>query len=552
MIRLNEIKFDLYEKFDHDSIVKKIANKMKIKTAHVTAYKIIRESIDARKGIHFSYTIDVQVAGEEALLRKGFNKAPDRAKPFHECLDGVAKGKIANAKRPVVIGFGPAGMFCAMQLALAGLNPIVFEMGEPVEQRVETVERFWKKGQLNEKSNVQFGEGGAGTFSDGKLTTRIKDNRVSLVLETLIEAGAPEHIAYTHKPHIGTDVLISVVKNIRKKIIDLGGTIYFNSEVTELKIDALEKRVIGVLVNGKDWCESPWVVGATGHSSRKFFECLHESGLKIEAKPFAVGVRIEHPQAVINASQFGRHHRHEKLGAAEYKLSYSTQNGKSVYSFCMCPGGKVVGSASEEGMQVVNGMSYSQRDLFNANSALLVTVETSDFESDHPLAGIAFQRNLEKMAYEVAGGNYLAPAQSLGAFLQSDLSTFTSPFAHYASMGIDYEEAMNALKPTYEPEVSLCDLRAILPYKVTEALLEAIPYFGSRIQGFDDPRAILTGVETRSSSPVRVVRRPDTLESESHCGFYPCGEGAGYAGGITSSAVDGIKIAESIIKDVIK
>lgn len=549
MIRVTEIKFHLSETFCDESIRKKIAQKLKVKPNQVIDYKIIRESIDARKEIQLSYTIDVNVEGEKSLIKRGFKLAPVSPIPIHEGLSLEDKLKLSKASRPIVIGFGPAGMFCALQLALCGLKPIVFEMGEAVDQRLESVEKFWDVGILNEKSNVQFGEGGAGTFSDGKLTTRIKDQRVSLVIDAFIQSGAPDQIAYAHKPHIGTDILIGVVKNIRERIQSLGGEVYFNSEVTDILIEKESNSVVGVEINGGKCFKSNRVVCATGHSARNFFELLYKKNISIEQKPFAVGFRIEHPQKIINASQYGKQHGHDKLGAAEYKLSYTCESGKSVYTFCMCPGGRVVGSASEEGLLVVNGMSYSARDLVNANSALLVTVETKDFQSDHPLAGMAFQREIERKAFVMGAGNYCAPIQRLGNFLKSNESYDGS---HYMGLGVDYDLEMNALTPTYTPKTVEVNLEELLPSGVIESLREAIPYFGKKINGFDDPRAILTGVETRSSSPVRVLRDSESYQSISHKGLFPCGEGAGYAGGITSSAVDGIKIAEFIIKDVLK
>ncbi len=532
MIRINEIKFSLDEPFTHERLVKKLAQKAKVKTEDVQSVDIVRESIDARKGIQLTYTVDAVIRNEKHYRHLKDKQAPAPHRAVHETLTAEQRRKIEAGSSPVVIGLGPAGLFCALELARAGARPMVVEMGEPVNRRDKSVETFWETGVLNPKSNVQFGEGGAGTYSDGKLTTRIKDKRVETVLKELIAAGAQPEIAYKQKPHIGTDVLKHVVVNLRETIIALGGKVYFDAEVTDLLVDPDRGCVTGVVVNGTERIEADAVVAATGHSARAFYKCLYDKHLILTPKPFAVGVRIEHPQEVIDKAQYGRHYKHPKLGAAEYKLSYRATNGRSVYSFCMCPGGKVVASASEMGRLVVNGMSYSKRDLYNANSAMLVTVEPEDFPSAHPLAGIEFQRAIEARAYAVAG-DYKAPIQTVGAFLGSDALTD--------------EPSFEQLVPTYRPGTVEAELAELFPESVVSALKEAIPYFGQKIAGFDDARALMTAPETRSSAPVRIERLPDTYEATTLKGFYPCGEGAGYAGGITSAAVDGIKVAEAIL-----
>ncbi|MGL5380780.1 NAD(P)/FAD-dependent oxidoreductase, partial [Clostridium sp.] len=420
-----------------------------------------------------------------------------------------------------------AGIFAALLLAEKGYKPLVIERGEDVDKRTITVDKFWETGELNLESNVQFGEGGAGAFSDGKLTTRIKDTRCDYVLKELVKAGAPEEITYIGKPHVGTDLLKEVVKNIRKKIISLGGEVRFSSKL-EI-INSKDGKVESIVVNGENIkCEN--LILAIGHSSRDTYTMLNDIGVFMEPKAFAIGVRIEHPQTVINKSQYGDAHEHPRLKAAEYRLTYQSKKlERAVYSFCMCPGGVVVAAASEENRLVSNGMSYHARDLDNANSALVVTVGPEDFEGDSALSGMEFQRHYEELAYKLGGGNHKAPVQLVGDFMNDKVS-----------------EKLGKVTPSYTAGYVFKDLRECLPSYVVEALKEAIVEFDRKIKGYGSADAVLTGIETRTSAPVR-IKRNDGLESISFEGLYPAGEGAGFAGGIISAAVDGLKVAEKII-----
>ena len=430
-------------------------------------------------------------------------------------------------ERPVIIGMGPAGLFAGLFLARNGYKPIVLERGDDVETRTAKINEFWNGGMLDTESNVQFGEGGAGTFSDGKLTTLINDRRCHTVLEEFVRAGAPEEILYKNKPHIGTDLLKSVVKNIRQEIIENGGEVRFRAKVTDFVIK--DGSVEAVIINDKERLNCRVVMLAIGHSARDTFKVLHDRGVKMTQKPFSIGVRIEHPQIIINKSQYGKFANHEKLGAADYKLAAHFDNGRSAYTFCMCPGGMVIAAASEENMVVTNGMSYHARDMENANSALLVGVNPEDFESSHPLAGVEFQRKWESLAFVLGGKNYKAPAQKVGDFLKDRPS-----------------DAIGDVRPTYNLGVTMTDLRGCLPKYVTDTLKMAIIAFDRKIKGFAYADAIMTGVETRSSSPIRIVR-DENFESNIK-GLYPIGEGAGYAGGIMSAAIDGLRAAEEIAK----
>lgn len=524
-IRINNLTLNIDE--DKDVLIKKICKKIKISSNNIKKLIIIKESLDARKKneIKFNYCVDIKCDNEKKIL----SKIKDNSIKFQE--DGnlfkLEKGNIKLNHRPVVVGFGPAGMLAALTLAKNGYKPVVFERGEDVDRRTNTVEEFWKTGKLNIESNVQFGEGGAGAFSDGKLTTRIKDPRCSYVLEELVNAGAPEEIKYLGKPHVGTDILKCVVKNIREQIKTLGGEIYFNSKLEDIKYE--NNKLKNITVNGEELkCEV--LVLAIGHSSRDTYEILHKRDIAMEAKPFAIGVRIEHPQELINISQYGKYHNHPRLGAAEYRLTYQSEKlNRGVYSFCMCPGGTVVASASEENRLVSNGMSYHARDLTNANSALVVTISTDDFKGNSPLRGMEFQRYYENLAFKLGGGNYKAPVQLLGDFMNDKPST-----------------KLGRVIPSYTPGYEFKELKECLPSYVVEAIKEGIGNFSKKIEGYGMEDAILTGIETRTSSPVR-IHRGKNLESITVSGLYPVGEGAGFAGGIISSAVDGVKVAENII-----
>lgn len=498
MYRIHEIKLDIDDSWD--IIPKKIVKKLKVRNLKIDEYKVVKESIDARdkKVIKKSYTVDFSCNKKLDLP-----EAPNMSYQYVSC-------KYDKSKRPVIVGFGPCGMFCALILAQMGYKPIVLERGRDVDKRTCDVEKFWQTGKLDESSNVQFGEGGAGTFSDGKLTTGIKDKRIRKVLEEFVKFGAPDDILYKHKAHIGTDILKIVVKNIREEIKRLGGDVRFSSLANN--IITKDNKLIGLEVkseNGQYILDCEKAVFAIGHSARDTFNMLYENGLDMNQKPFSIGVRIEHPQKIINEAQYGSDEIAQKLGAADYKLSYRCKNGRGVYTFCMCPGGVVVMASSSEGQVVTNGMSYRARNGQFANSGLLVDVRLDDFKSDHPLAGVAFQEKYERMAYEVAKG-YHFPICTWENFKNSDVARALPEFA-------------------------------------VEAICEAIPNMGKKLKGFDMKDAKMKGVETRSSSPVRFSR--DKNMQSNIKGIYPAGEGAGYAGGIVSAAVDGIKIAESIAED---
>ncbi|AGF54069.1 FAD-dependent dehydrogenase [Clostridium saccharoperbutylacetonicum N1-4(HMT)] len=525
-IRINNINLNLDDEFK--VLEKKVCKKLKISKEDINKIEIIRKSIDARKknDIKFTYSIDVICDNEAKIISKIHDKDVRLEKA--EEIDSIIPGTEKMEHRPVVIGFGPAGIFAALTLARKGYKPIVYERGESVDKRTETVEKFWKSGELNLESNVQFGEGGAGTFSDGKLTTRIKDHRCTFVLDELINAGAPSEIKYESKAHVGTDLLKGVVKNIREEIKRLGGEVHFDSKLEKLSYE--NGKLKKIIVSGKEIpCEA--LVLAIGHSSRDTYEMLHKENVSMDAKAFAIGVRIEHPQELINISQYGENHKHPKLQAADYRLTYQSERLKrGIYSFCMCPGGVVVAAASEEGRLVSNGMSYHARDLENANSALVVTISPEDFEGDSPLRGMEFQRHYEELAFKLGGGNYKAPVQLVGDFLKDRIST-----------------KLGEVTPSYTAGYEFKELKDCLPSYVIDALKEGIYNFDKKIKGYAREDAVLTGIETRTSAPV-TLNRDSKLESVNVSGLYPTGEGAGFAGGIISAAVDGIKVAEHIIE----
>ena len=524
-LRINNITLSLDDNID--LINKKVSKKLKISEEEIKKIKIIKESLDARNkdNIKFTYAVEVDINNEDKVIRR-INDTDVRIDNYKQEED-VEMGSESLATRPVVVGLGPAGLFAALKLAEKGYKPLIIERGEDVDKRTETVDKFWKTGKLNLESNVQFGEGGAGAFSDGKLTTRIKDKKCDYILKELVDSGAPKEITYESKPHVGTDILKGVVKNIRNKIIELGGEVKFSSKLEYIK--GSSGKIKSILVNGDEIpCEV--LVLALGHSSRDTYEMLERIGIFMEPKAFAIGVRVEHPQEVINIGQYGKSANHPRLKAADYKLTYQSKNlNRGVYSFCMCPGGVVVGAASEEGRLVSNGMSYHARDLENANSALVVTVDPTDFEGDSILKGMEFQRHYESLAYKLGGGNYNAPVQLLKDFINDEKST-----------------KIGSVKPSFQSGYELVDMRKCLPSYVVESIKEGIGNFDRKIKGYGMNDAILTGIETRTSAPVRITRN-EGLESISMSGLYPTGEGAGFAGGIISAAVDGVKVAERII-----
>ena len=499
------------------------AQMLRISNSKILQVKIVRRSVDARKkpDVKIIYTIDVAVDGSEnkVLKQSGCKRASIAPVSYYK----APKPMIPAEKRPVVVGFGPAGMFAALILAMAGQKPLVLERGEDARTRHEKVEKFWQTGELDPRSNVQFGEGGAGTFSDGKLNTGVNNPRIGWVLEQFVKAGAREDILYDAKPHVGTDVLLTVVQNLRKRIIDLGGEVRFNSQVVDFLSE--NGQLTGLELQDGSAVECDTAIFAIGHSARDTFEMLLEKSVPMEPKPFAMGVRIEHKQTMIDDSQYGA--PNPVLPPADYKLVQHLGDG-TVYTFCMCPGGHVVAAASEEGRVVTNGMSYADRDGENANAALLVTVNPAEFPMEGTLGGMYWQREIEEAAYR-ASGSYRAPAQLVGDFLEKRAST-----------------GAGAVAPTYRPGVHWCDLHEVLPEKISRCLAEALPRLDNNLRGFASPDAVMTAPETRSSSPVRILR--DETRQSALRGLYPTGEGAGYAGGIMSAAVDGIQTAEAILE----
>jgi len=524
MIRISGLIVPLRdEKTDLEAAIEK---KLRIKISDLVFYRIVRRSVDARKGrIHFVYTVDAEIKdnydSECRLIGQDVVITPD------ESYKPATPGKKKMHGRLVIAGTGPAGLFSALTLAEAGYRPLLIERGYDADSRALSVSKFWKTGELDSECNVQFGEGGAGAFSDGKLTTLIRDPRCRKVLDELVRCGAPEEITYSAKPHVGTDLLRKIVKNIREKIISLGGQVAFRCTLTD--IIAGEGGIREIIVNNTEKIKTCALILAIGHSARDTFSMILKRGLNVTPKAFSIGVRIEHPQEMINAAQYKKFAGHPKLGPAEYKFVYHASGGRSAYTFCMCPGGYVINATSEEGCVVTNGMSNFLRDGKNANSALLVGITTEDFESSHPLAGVEFQRVWERKAFKAGGANYIAPAQLVGDFLKNKPSV-----------------KAGKVTPTFERAVRFGKLDDCLPDYVIKTLRESIPELNKKLKGFSMPEAVMTGVETRSSSPVRILR-DENFESNIK-GIYPAGEGAGYAGGIMSAAVDGIRVAEAVIR----
>ncbi len=532
MLRITELKLPI----DHpdEDLRAALLQHLGIDSSELLDFTLFKRSYDARKKsseLFFIYTIDFQVRDEEALLRKLAN---DRhVGPAPDVSYKVVGHAPADLKeRPIVVGFGPCGIFAALLLAQMGFKPIILERGKEVRQRTKDTWGLWRKKILNPESNVQFGEGGAGTFSDGKLYSQIKDPKFHgrKVLHEFVKAGAPEEILYVSKPHIGTFRLTGVVENMRQQIEALGGEVRFQQRVTDLLIE--DGQLQGVVLDSGECIESRHVILALGHSARDTFRMLHSRGVYMEAKPFSVGFRIEHPQSLIDRARLGKYAGHPKLGAADYKLVHHASNGRSVYSFCMCPGGTVVAATSEPNRVVTNGMSQYSRNERNANSGIVVGITPEDYPGS-PLAGIELQERLESHAFVMGGGTYEAPAQLVGDFIAGKAST-----------------ELGSVEPSYKPGVKLMDLADALPAYAIEAIREALPAFDKQIKGFALHDAVLTGIETRTSAPLRITRGAD-MQSLNVKGLYPAGEGAGYAGGILSAGVDGIRIAEGLARNML-
>lgn len=524
MLRIINFRVDVKNKNPLEAL---LVHKFPVLKDQIQEIHVVRRAVDARKKPHitFVYTLFVAVQNEVVVMKKlGRDKNVSTMEPIEP--EPIVHGEQVLKERPVVVGFGPAGMLAAFYLAREGYRPIVLERGQDVDQRSHDVETFWQTGEFKAESNVQFGEGGAGTFSDGKLTTRVTHPRLHEIAKYFVQFGAPQEILYKHKPHVGTDVMRGMVKAMREQIIAWGGEVRFGAKLTKLQLAA--NQVVGVEVNDEEIIPTSLVLAGVGHSARDTYEMLYNTGIAMESKPFAVGVRIEHPQSMIDISQYGIEPAELGLGAAEYSVVYhDKETGRTAYSFCMCPGGEVVASASEDGHVVTNGMSLYARASGVANSALVVTVGPDDF-GNHPLGGVAFQREWEKKAFELGGHDYKAPLQTVGDFLARQKGTVP--------------EGNAAAPHSYRPGVVAADLHECLPTYVTDVMERALPYFGRRIKGFDEPQICMTGVETRTSSPLRILR-DDDRQSPTVKGLYPMGEGAGYAGGIMSAALDGAETA---------
>ncbi len=524
MLRIRQVKVPI-DKDNRDYLITTVASSLRIKRSDILEYSIVKRSLDARKknNVHYVYEVDVSLINENKILKQ--NKSLDIiVTPNEEYLFEIT-GTDVLTERPIIVGSGPAGLFCAYILAENNYRPIIIERGAPVDERVKVIEEFWRTGKLDVNTNVQFGEGGAGTFSDGKLNTLVKDrlNRGKKVFDIFVENGAPDAIKYLSHPHIGTDILRTVIKNIRQKIISMGGEFRYYTCLTDLIVK--DNEIKGIEVNNNEIINCNSLVLAIGHSARDTFEMLNKFNLNLQAKPFAIGVRIEHPQEVINEAQYGKE-LSKLLPPANYKLTYTTSKNRGVYSFCMCPGGFVVNASSEVGRLAINGMSNYKRDEKNANSALVVTISPNDFGND-PLAGIRYQRKLEEAAYKQGKGNI--PVQLYKDFKDNKVSS-----------------KFGSIMPNMKGKYTFGNLNEVLPSYIIEALNEAILVFDKKIAGYAFDDAVLSAIESRTSSPIRIPR--DDFGESSIKGLFPCGEGSGYAGGITTAAMDGIKVAEFISK----
>ena len=548
MLRITEVKLPVTNApsltHEHDTIQAALLKKLEISAADLIGFSIFKRGVDARKSnnILYVYSLDVEVKNEHLITVK-FSRDPHVKLAADTNYKFVAKNTASIKSRPVIVGFGPAGIFAALILAQAGFKPIILERGKAVRERTKDTWGLWRKNVLNPESNVQFGEGGAGTFSDGKLYSQIKDPKHygRKVIQEFVNAGAPPEILYVSHPHIGTFRLVGVVETMRESIIALGGEVRFESRVDDIHIENNPQgiqQVQGVTLQTGEFIATNHLVLAVGHSARDTFEMVYKKGIFIEPKAFSIGFRIEHPQGLIDQARYGKSYSADlltKLGAADYKLVHHASNGRSVYSFCMCPGGTVVAAASEAGRVVTNGMSQYSRNERNANAGIVVGITPEVDFPTHPLAGMELQRQLEAQAFVLGGSNYCAPAQLIGDFLANKAST-----------------QLGEVQPSYTPGVNLTNLESALPQFAIDAIREAIPAFARQVKGFDCHDGLLTGIETRTSAPIRIKRDDVTLQSINTLGLYPCGEGAGYAGGILSAAVDGIKVAEALSESLNK
>ena len=518
MINIKQLKLNVIDN-NIDNLYKLICKKLNIKKEDISKLNIIRESIDARRDVYMVYEVDILVNNEESILKrniKDVSVAPSRNYEFN----GNGTNSLIN--RPIIIGSGPAGLFCAYNLCLIGFKPLIIERGKKIEERIIDVNNFWETNKLNLNSNVSFGEGGAGTFSDGKLNTLVKDinNRGRMVMETFISCGAPSDIIYKHNPHIGTDLLREVIINLRNKIISLGGEFRYNTTLTNLVIS--NNCVNGIIVNNNEEIKTNCLVLAIGHSARDTFYMLNDSGLLMESKPFAVGLRVQHPQELINNNQYGKYSKY--LDNASYKLTYKASNNRGVYSFCMCPGGYVVNASTEENRLCINGMSNHKRDSGIANSAIIVTIDKNDY-GNNLFSGLEYQRMLEEKTYSLGSG--FIPTQLLGDYLNNKESN-----------------KLGSINPRFKGNYSFANLNKLFSESINKSLHESFIYFDKKIKGFNNYDAVLSGIEARTSSPIRIIRNDNLMSNIK--GIYPCGEGAGYAGGITSASIDGIKVSEAI------